>query len=297
MALLDFLALHRDKAFTLSQLADYLDLNKATAHAMLATLTETAYVVRQPVDKTYTLGPALVAVGAAASATRPIEITRYALDEMGSLAEEFGVQCTASAVFGSMIVILACRDASEPLNFTVQIGQRLPYVPPLGTVFAAWSPADAIDVWLRRLGADMDELDRYRLALETVRRRGYAVGLEAEARRRLAQAITDGEPKLEELVKELAGGAYLQLDLERAAVYQLSMMSAPVFGPHGEVEFALTLLGFGEPLRSNQLVRCADRLVSATRSVTAAIDGRPPVPRSPSSPSAPARRHQVVAWV
>jgi len=278
VALLDFLALHRGEAFSLSQLAHHLELNKATAHAMLSALTEAAYLVRHPVEKVYTLGPALVAVGDAAAATRPIEVTQFAREAMRSLVDEFGVQCTASAALGSSIVILACSGAPEPLSFTVQVGQRLPFVPPLGTVFVAWSSPAEIDTWLRRVGASAreEELERYRAALATVRQRGYSVGLEAEARVRLAQAITDGEPRLVNLVNELGQGEYLLLDLEHAASYRLSMLSAPVFGPNGQVEFALTLLGFGDPIRSDRLARCADRLVCATRTVTAAIRGREP---------------------
>ena len=57
---LDFLAAHPDDRFTLSELARRLELNKATAHALLVTLTDSGYLLRHPTDMTYSLGPALI---------------------------------------------------------------------------------------------------------------------------------------------------------------------------------------------------------------------------------------------
>ena len=75
------------------------------------------------------------------------------------------------------IVILGKAGTPAPFSPSVEVGQRLPLVPPLGIVFIAWSTAAEIDVWLRRLGATAgdDQLPRYRAAVATVRQRGYSV--------------------------------------------------------------------------------------------------------------------------
>src|SRR4029077_2373039 len=88
--------------------------------------------------------------------------------------------CVASAAIGDEIVLLARSGDTEPLSLFVAVGQALPLVPPLGTVFLAWESADAIDRWLRRLGARSGNgaLARYREAVATVRRRGYSLVLE-----------------------------------------------------------------------------------------------------------------------
>src|SRR4029079_18989374 len=99
IALLNFLAAHPDEAFGLSELARRLDINKATAHAMLATLTASGYLLRHPTTKSFTLGPALIAVGNAAGG-RQLEVVDYARDEMRRLGEDLGVQCVASAAIG-----------------------------------------------------------------------------------------------------------------------------------------------------------------------------------------------------
>src|SRR5204862_283541 len=67
VAVLNFLAAHPDESFTLSELARRLDLNKATCHALLTTLTQAAltavrhrgYSVSLDADARVQLGQAL----------------------------------------------------------------------------------------------------------------------------------------------------------------------------------------------------------------------------------------------
>src|SRR5205823_1625778 len=105
----------------------------------------------------------------------------------------------------------------------VQIGQRLPLVPPLGTVFVAWSSPSEIDEWLRRLGpsAADAELTRYREAVETVRQRGYSLGLEVVAARDLVDKES-GRGARRSAVDELGHSEYVLLELEHSASYKLS---------------------------------------------------------------------------
>ena len=57
---------------------------------MLTALTDAGYVLRHPVDKTFTLGPAVIAVGNAA-AVRQYEFVDFARGEMQALADELAV--------------------------------------------------------------------------------------------------------------------------------------------------------------------------------------------------------------
>jgi DNA-binding IclR family transcriptional regulator len=245
---------------------------------MLTTLTDAGYVARHPVEKSYTLGPALVAIGEAAAAAPSIDITQYARDEMRAMADEFGVQCVASRIMGTEIVIIAHTGTREPLGQTLSVGNRLPFVPPLGTVFVAWSSPPEIDAWLRRLGpsAKKSELARYRQAVAAVRERGFSVGLEADARRRLGRAVAERDPDVEHIVEELGHEEYILLELERSGSYQLSLVAAPVFGPDATVVMAIAMFGFRSPLDAVELTRAGNRVVAATRAVTDAMHGREP---------------------
>src|SRR5688500_11080647 len=191
VAVLNHLAAHPSEQFSLSELARALDLNKATAHAMLTTLTDAGYLTRDNEQKTYGLGPALIAVGNAALASTPA--ARLAEPAMAALSADLDLECIASTAIGEEIVILARAGNARPLGINVQPGQRLPLSPPLGTVFVAWSGAEAIDRWLSHLGPEQGEADRerYRQALQTVRERGYSVALGGEGQQRLVQTLRD----------------------------------------------------------------------------------------------------------
>jgi DNA-binding IclR family transcriptional regulator len=280
VAVVELLAAHPERGFSLTEVCRRLDLNKATAHALLSSLTEKAWLLRHPLNKTFTLGPGLVAVAGAAAA-RQLELVDYARGEMQRLADELDVQCVASAVRGDEIVLLAVAGAARPLSVHVHAGQRVPLTPPIGTVFLAWSSPAEIDRWLRRLGPDAGEADlvRYREAVAAVRRRGYAVSLEADARVLLERVLSEGGDRpLGEVLTELGRQDYLLLELEPAHSYRLSMVAAPVFGSEGSVVLALSLFDLPAQLAADQVPELADRLLDAAATVTKAIGGRIPDP-------------------
>jgi len=288
VSLLNFMASRPGEPFSLSELSRRLCLNKATAHAMLNALVDSGYLIRHPAHKTYSLGPALIAVGSAAA--RQFAPVDYAADEMRQIADELGVQCVAGAVVAGEIVMLACAGQVRPLGTSVSPGQRLPLTPPLGTVYMAWAAPDEIEAWLRKLGPDVtsSEMERFMEALAAVRSKGYATGLEAVAKLRLSRALSEvplngasvDRQKLrgivEGLVEELAHEESVLADLAGASSYQLSHISAPVFGPDGRVALALNLIDLPRNLNADQIQDFASNLVGATKRVTKAIGGHAP---------------------
>jgi DNA-binding IclR family transcriptional regulator len=267
VALLNFLAAHPDEAFSLSELARRLDINKATAHAMLLELSDAGYLLRHPTTKSYTLGPALIAVGTAAGG-RQLEVVDYARDEMRRLSDELGVQCVASAAIGEEIVLLARTGDPQPLGLSVQ-------------------GPEEIDRWLRHVGPGTSEaqLARYRAAVDAVRRRGYSIGLDA-ARTLGPRPLRDAAVQV---VEEVPHDEYILLELEGSVSYRLSHIAAPVFGNDGRVALALTLMGFRHELTAEQVPEHAARLQSATRAVTRAVHGK-----GPSGPTE--RKGTAPAW-
>lgn len=295
VALVTFLSRHPGRSFGLSELARRLGLNKATAYSMLVTLTESGWLVRDPVDKTYRLGPALVAVGDAAAGLER-HVLELARPAMRRLSDELGVQVVASAVVGDDMVIAAVEgQAAAPVAFGSRPGYTVPLAPPLGTVFIAWSEPAAVDHWLQRLGPDLDERrrHRYRHALEVVRRRGYAVALQGEggpALRRALGALADdaANPEVraavERVIQAMTDDDYLLVDLDGIESHQLGLVSAPVFDRTGRVCLALTLTGFATRLTADEVAPYARRLTDVTASLTARVAGSPP-PSGPPPPS------------
>ncbi len=283
--ILNFLAAHPGEEFSLSELARRLELSKATCHAVLTTLTAAGYLIRHPTRAVYRLGPALIALGSAAE--QGFAAVDFAREEMRSLADRLQLECLATAAVGEEIVVLARAGVEAPLGVSVRLGQRLPLVPPLGTVFLAWSPPADIDAWLLRVGAGATDrqLDRYRAAVAAVRRRGFAVALDPQARIRLgavlaelAEAPQRAGRRAQELVAGLAAEEYALVELEGARTYRVNHIAAPVFGPDGGVVLALTLVGLPPQLEPADVPHYALDLCRSAALVTKAIHGRPPDP-------------------
>ena len=148
----------------------------------------------------------------------------------------------ASAPIGDEMVIVDRAGPVRPIGLTVAVGYRFPLVPPMGTVFMAWSSPEAIDEWLRRVGPDVTEaeLDRYRLALGAVRERGYSAGLDADGSRSLAEAQAG----------DIDGDEYQLIEMGGAEEYRVTTIGAPVFDAEGGVALGVFILGLpGRPHR------------------------------------------------
>src|SRR5437763_7378453 len=265
VAVLDFLAAHPTEAFTLSDLSERLGVNVASAHAVLGVLTDAGYLARHPRHRTYTLGPSLVAVGSAAlERHEAIDLARHAARD---LSDELGLEVAVTAVAGDDIVFLARAGEQRARGIAVHVGQRVPLVPPLGSVFIAWA-------------GDVTGYDK--AALAAVRDRGYAVALEDEARRGLGDALQHlaDAPKddvgLDTLIAELARHEYQLVDLDEARTYDVSMVAAAVVDAAGEVALALTLVGFEPNLTAARIAAFGERVRDACLVITKRTHGRIP---------------------
>jgi DNA-binding IclR family transcriptional regulator len=279
IAVLDFLAAHPAEPFTLSDLATRLGINVASAHAVLGVLTDAGYVARHPRLRTYTLGPSVVALGSAALEHHAaIDLAR---DAARTLSEEVELEVAVTALAGDDIVFLARAGEQRARGIPMHVGQRVPLVPPLGSVFVAWAPEDVVAAWRKRApkakGVDA--------ALAGTRARGYSVALEVNARRTLADTLdhladAPGDPQLlgsvDDLVAELGASEYQVSSLERGRRYDVSMIAAPVFDAGGAVALALTLVGFEPALPAEEIAAYGERLRDVGIVVTKRSHGRMP---------------------
>lgn len=212
--------------------------------------------------------------------TEQLRMVDRAREEMEWIATEISARCTATARVGDDLVITASAGQSRRDGPATLVGQRFPFVPPTGAVFAAWLPADQIERWIGERG-DLVRRDEYRAALAAVRRRGYSIGLLNEAQRAFAarlDALADGlaeaaSADLEELIRGLA---YDPTDLSPEVSAAVRLISAPVFDASGQVALALTLHDFPKPPADAGIVGYAACLVAAAGRVTNRLGGRSP---------------------
>ena len=89
------------------------------------------------------------------------------------------LECLAVTVVRDEIVTIGSAGQAYGLGPTDRIGQRMPFVPPLCSVFVAWAGDDAVERWLANLDPQMpaEDAQRYREMVATVRRRGWSIAL------------------------------------------------------------------------------------------------------------------------
>ncbi|OLT12751.1 hypothetical protein BJF78_23700 [Pseudonocardia sp. CNS-139] len=95
---------------------------------------------------------------------------------MENLSDKLQSEVTVITRVGDELVVIATVGRAKTAVVPTRVGQRAPFMPPLGGVHAAWAePADR-DSWLNRLGQGIDR-DDYAETLVLIRERGYSFGL------------------------------------------------------------------------------------------------------------------------
>ena len=210
--------------------------------------------------------------------TLQLQLVDRARPQMEALAAELSAVCVASARIGNEVVVIA--SAGQPLCHApaTLVGQRLPFIPPTGSVFAAWMDDAAVARWADDPG-DPERAQACRDALARVRERGYSVGLINEARRAFVAKLYErstGPSETEQavlgaLIKDLA---YDPAALDRETSAAVRIISAPVFDARGKVAFALTLHDFTKPSSPEDVARLARRLLDSTVAVSDLLPGK-----------------------
>jgi DNA-binding IclR family transcriptional regulator len=279
--ILNFLTAHAGQAFTLTELAKRLDINLASAHAVLAAMTDAGYLVRHPVHKTYELGPLLIPIGRAAlERHRVIEAGR---EQLGVLTDELELEGLVVGATSDELVILERVGPALPHGMVTTIGQRIRIVPPMASVMAAFSSDAAVEEWFHRSPVESEAVtQKLRQILDSVRTRGFSVGLQDVDRRRMRHALRDlqEEPgserarsELEDTVTALSRADTVLATIEPRRNYRVAHIATPMFDQHAVVTGALYVLGFNAPVSGADLERLGLRLLRVGVSVTRAGGG------------------------
>ena len=281
MDVLNFLAASPTEAFSLSELVQHLGLNFASCHALLTVMTREGFLERHPKHKTYSLGPALVAIGHAALEAHPtIDIVR---DEARDLASQVELEVLVTARTGGDLIAIARAGRYIAPNATLRVGQRIPLIPPLGAPFIAWAPADQVERWLSEETAEVAA--QHLKVLSAIRARGYGITIQNPVHSQLGEVVASlsSSPHADELrrmmtdlIGELGHNVYQLAGIDRERRYEVVLLSAPVFNAHGHVAYTLSLLGFRQPLDANDIESYASRLVAAAMMATRKSNGRMP---------------------
>ncbi|MGE2735592.1 IclR family transcriptional regulator [Mycolicibacterium vaccae] len=283
--ILDFLAGHPRERFGVSDLARRVGLTKPTCLGIVTSLRDAGYLVRDPADKTYRLGPALITLGHRAQES--LRVTPAAREQLRLLSSRFGAPAALAAVVDDRITLL---DLVAPAGTRpgVEVGQSYPFAPPVGLMFVLWDE-EAERQWLAKpptipLRTDTDRLAK---VVAACRADGYLVERQTPGGRRL-YALMAGMPDelpdelralLGELVSDIGERVYLRDEIpegrRRSARFDISVISAPVYDHHGR-QVMVTSLHVGKALTDNEIVDRARAVVATADAVTAQLAGRTP---------------------
>ena len=288
--ILDYLATRPQERFGVSELARRIGLSKPTCLGIVTSLADAGYLVRDGADKTYRLGPSLIALGH--KAQESMRVSPAAREELRRLSARFGVTAALSGVIDDRITLL---DLVAPTGARpgVEVGQSYPFAPPVGLMFVLWDD-EAERNWLAKeptipLRTHSGRLNR---VIARCREDGYLVERLTPGGRRLYSLMAGMSSTLPdelrallgELVSDIGERVYLRDENEnggkrRSARSDISVISAPVYD-HYQRQVMVASMHIGKSLTDNEIVERARAVVATADAVSAQLGGVKPQRRS-----------------
>ncbi|KUI41321.1 ArsR family transcriptional regulator [Mycobacterium sp. IS-1590] len=283
---LDYLADRPAERFGVSDLARRVGLSKPTCLGIVSSLCDAGYLVRDPTDKTYRLGPSLITLGHRAQ--EALRVSPAAREELRRLSARFGVTAALSGVVDDRITVL---DLVAPAGARpgVEVGQSYPFAPPVGLMFVLWDDV-AEREWLAKeptlpLRTDTERLHR---VIAECRADGYLVERLTPGGRRLYSLMAGMSTQLPdelrallgELVSDVGERVYLRGEngsegKHRSARFDISVISAPVYD-HYQRQIMVASMHIGKALTDKEISERARALVATADAVTAQLGGAKP---------------------
>ena len=267
VSVLNFFVEHPGQAFTFTDIVKALKLGRATCHSLLAGLVEEQYLYRN-VDKTYVIGPALVAVGRIAGEQfQPIQAAK---SEMRALSDEHNVTCAYVYREGYEVVMHYHTGSGTTASWAVRQGHRLPLRAPFAAPFFVTSSQDEIDAWIENLPMKPSDKELALLTQDLAFNRCYGFSI----------GVTN--PDIEQNKLEPERPFFVEHDnfpvtytnsIEHDVEKEYSAVVSPVFGSNGKVEFVLAITGFSKSMRGDQIVAIAAELREAAERLTQFVTG------------------------
>jgi DNA-binding IclR family transcriptional regulator len=285
--IVELLATRPDGA-SMTEIARALGVSQASCVHVLAALTTAGFLVREPTDRRYHLGPALVRPGALAAARYPV--LTAARPEMAALSDAVGLPCVAFVpeVDHARLAAVTQAPGAEPL--AVRLGETVPLTPPLGMVLVAWASEDVFARWLARdPSLDGHEVGRLQADRDAVRALGFVAELAPAPTSQigLAGVLDDREsPYRDDRLRRLLAGhpgqghVLTELDDPSEATgvgaRSVTAVGAPAFAADGSTCLSLSLVTLPEPLTTVEISRLGAAVAAAADRLTVTLAGLRP---------------------
>src|SRR3989442_2759556 len=138
----------KPEGMTLGEIADFVRINKSTAHRLLSQLEAEGFLQRE--NGRYQVGQRLFQLGILAP--QPLALLRAAHPVMASLAREIGETVNLAFLDRTEILVLNVMESSHEFRMAAKVGSRRPfYVTALGKAIAAFLAKDKLETLLKNL--------------------------------------------------------------------------------------------------------------------------------------------------
>jgi DNA-binding IclR family transcriptional regulator len=248
VSILNFIADHPGQSFTLTDIVRALRLSRATCHALLGGLVEAGYLFRAS-DKSYVLGPALIAMGETAKAN--FSPTQVAQPEMRVLADRYDAMCALCALRGNDAVIVERAAALSHVGNATVRGAQLPLLAQYASIFFIWSSTTDVDAWLDALdpAPATEAREAMLVGIQFLRKHGFGVSVRSTADPGIVSSF-DRSAGIEALNKHMAP----LFEIDPDGDYLPGYIQAPVYDARRRVLLAIALTGFKTRLTGREVM-------------------------------------------
>ena len=261
---------------SLADVVRTLGLNKATALSILTTLVDLGWLSRDHSTKTYRMGPGLLALGRATETG--FAGSDVVSSEIAGLAALHNLTMSVAAlVYDEIRVVDVAGPPGDDRAEIVRSGLNLPFVPPLGAVFAAWASAERTRAWLDR--APTHRRGQHEEALQSLRKAGFAIAPLDDASRTIRQAIAglagvmggrEPQQALVGLLSELSTTTIVDHLSDARNRYAVDVVGVPVLDQRDHTVLALSAQ-VGSVIPRARLVRLVSDLRDAAGRISASL--------------------------
>ncbi|HEX7852784.1 MAG TPA: MarR family transcriptional regulator [Sphingobium sp.] len=248
VSIINFIADHPGQSFTLTDIVRALRLSRATCHALLGGLVEAGYLFRAS-DKSYVLGPALIAMGETAKAN--FSASQVAQPEMRALADRYDAICALCCLEGYDAVIRDRASAYSHVGHATVRGAHLPLLAQFASVFFVWSSTTDVNAWLdaHEVVPRPEQREAMSKGIDVIRQQGFGVAVR-----------TDDAPGIVSSLEREAGVQMLEksmvplFEIDPDADYLPSYVQAPIYDSRRRVPYVIALSGFKSHVTGRELV-------------------------------------------
>ncbi|GAA2093216.1 flavin reductase [Brevibacterium salitolerans] len=223
--------------------------------------------------------PGSMTLGAGISSARVAQLDLIR-PHMERLAADLSTEVTAMCMVDEDMVTVAAAGTDKRSTRVTRVGRHVPFMPPIGGVFAAFGGPEMESRWMSQVHDDADHVarDNFERGLERVRSSGYAYGIghETGLAIEIASASAGHSPAAEnrrELSAAInaASAHFNNTTVEKAGEYEFHSATAPVFDRDGTCVFSLTVWGPDGLSRGTDVLAVFDKLTRVAETCTSEL--------------------------